>query len=211
MVSLLNRVALAGLLVFLVVPPALGSNKVTTGATAVHLSVVDANTAVVSYVAHGVGWSVSATGAVNARFPHPHGSQVALRFTYHKSQPSDIPGGGCRRYDGPPLPWLVAACKGVRGDYWAAQAWPRNLPNYGVRATGVAAEWDLRLSHWRGPLPVLHIGLDWAYRRYDHLYGSFTYRGKPMYGFGTTGPGDPTDRFGVLLYLDTFDSAYGPN
>jgi hypothetical protein len=185
---------------------ATASNKVTTGAGAVRLSVLDADTAVLSYRAHGVDWAVTAEGAVNARFPNAHVSQVSFRLTYHQGSAT---GGTCGRYDGPPLPWLVAACKGTKGDYWAAQAWPRNAPNYGATATGVAAEDDLRLSHWRGPLPVLTVKEDWAYRRYDHLYGSLTYLGRPMFGFGTTRPGNPTDRFGVLLYLDTLDPAYG--
>ena len=31
-----------------------------------------------------------------------------------------------------------------------------------------------------------------------------------MYGFGTTRYGAPTDGFGRLIYLDTFNSTYGP-
>ena len=31
-----------------------------------------------------------------------------------------------------------------------------------------------------------------------------------MHGFATTPDGDPLDRFGRVLYLDTLDSAYGP-
>ena len=35
------------------------------------------------------------------------------------------------------------------------------------------------------------------------------YLGQPVYGFHTTQYGAPTDRFGRLIYLDTFDSTYG--
>jgi hypothetical protein len=195
--------ALAGLSL---AAPALASNKITAGATDVHLGLVDANTAVISYRVHGQRWSVTAAGAINARFPSRVVRQVGLRLTYSQSDRS----GQCRPYDGPALPWLVAACKSANGDYWAAQSWPRNLPNFGRTPARLQdAEWDLRLSHWRGALPVLTVKVDWAYRQYDHLYGSLTYRGRPMYGFGTTTPGNPTDKYGVLIYLDTFNPIYG--
>ena len=56
---------------------------------------------------------------------------------------------------------------------------------------------------------MLTIGLDWAYRRYDHLFGSFTYLGQPVYGFHSTRTGVTLDRFGRNVYVDTLDSAYG--
>ena len=42
-----------------------------------------------------------------------------------------------------------------------------------------------------------------------HLFGRLTYRGLPVHGFSTTPTGDPLDRYGRVLYLDTLDSAYG--
>lgn len=188
-------------------PPAgPASNKITTGAAGVRIAVVDANTAIVSYRAHGEAWAVAATGAINARFPSQNLPQVGFRLTYGHGERA----GECRRYDGPALPWLVAACKGRSGDYWVAQSWSRNLPNYGGKPRrGEQAESDLRLSHWRGALPVFTVKTDWTYRQYDHIYGSLTYLGRPMYGFGTTTPGNPTDRYGVLIYLDTLDPVYG--
>src|SRR5262249_13675452 len=68
---------------------------------------------------------------------------------------------------------------------------------------------DLRLSHWRGPLEVFTVKQDWAYHRYDHLYGSVSYRGRGMHGFRTDRLGAPQDRYGILVYVDTFDSSYG--
>lgn len=191
------------------VPPALASAKITSGATNVRLAVIDANTAVVSYRQGGKSWSAVASGAINARFPtNPNVPQVGFRVTYSQ-RPAPV--GTCLPYNGPRLTWVVAACRGVGRDYWVVQAWPRNRPNYGVPPQRPEqAELDLRLSHWRGPLPVLTLKLDWAFGgRFDHLYGSFTYRGRPMYGFGTTSTGAPTDKYGVLIYLDTFNSAYG--
>ena len=69
--------------------------------------------------------------------------------------------------------------------------------------------WELRLSHWKGALPEFTVKQDWAYRRYENLFGSLTYLGRPMYGFGTTAFGAPTDNYGVLIYVDTFNSLYG--
>ena len=122
-------------------------------------------------------------------------------------------GGGfpntCRHYDGPPLRWLVAACKAGDGSYWAVQSWQRMLPNYGVQPSAEQAAWELRLSHWTGPIAVLEVKTNWAYRRYDHLYGRLTYLGTPVYGFRATWSGVPLDTFGRNLYVDTFNSRYG--
>lgn len=197
------------LLVSLATFPSAGfaSNKITSGATNARLVVVDANTAVVSYRAQGKDWSVVASGAINARFPSRTVPQVKFRLTYAQNAPAT---GSCGRYNGPRLAWVVAACKGVAGDYWVVQSWPRNLPNYGETPRRPdQAENDLRISHWRGPLPVFTVKLDWAYQRFDHMYGSLTYLGRPMHGFGTTTYGAPTDSHGVLIYVDTLKSAYG--
>ena len=83
------------------------------------------------------------------------------------------------------------------------------LPNYGLRPTPVQSAWELRLSHWCGDLHVLESKHSWAYRCFDHLFGRFTYRGRPVYGFRSTSSGAPLDTFGRNLYLDTRDSAYG--
>ncbi len=69
--------------------------------------------------------------------------------------------------------------------------------------------WELRLSHWTGELPVLTISTDWAWHQWDHLYGTFTYAGHPVYGFKSTSSGNPLDSFGRNIYVDTYDSAYG--
>ena len=65
------------------------------------------------------------------------------------------------------------------------------------------------MSHWRGELPTLTIDLDWAYRRFDHLFGVLRYHGKPIYGYDATRSGTPLDTHGRNIYVDTFDSAYG--
>ena len=78
------------------------------------------------------------------------------------------------------------------GSHWALQSWQRMLPNYGARPTAKQAVWELRLSHWTAELPHLTINLDWAYRKFDHIFGSFTYAGAPVHGFRSTASGAPT-------------------
>ena len=57
----------------------------------------------------------------------------------------------------------------------------------------------------------LETGSNWVYGgRFESLFGRYTYLDQPVYGFGTTQFGAPTDRFGRLIYLDTFNSTYGP-
>jgi hypothetical protein len=84
------------------------------------------------------------------------------------------------------------------------------LPNYGVAPDAAQSVWELRLSHWTGPLPELTVNTNWAYHKYDHLFGTFLYKGAPVHGFRSTAGGNPLDTFGRNLYVDTFNSAYGP-
>ena len=83
------------------------------------------------------------------------------------------------------------------------------LPNYGVKASATQSVWELRLSHWTGDLPVLTIDTDWAWHQWDHLFGTFTYNGQPVFGYKATPGGNPLDTFGRNVYVDTFDSVYG--
>jgi hypothetical protein len=115
----------------------------------------------------------------------------------------------CPTYHGPALAWEVTACQAPDGSYWAVQEWQRQLPDYGQTPTPAQAAMEVHLSHWTGPLAVLTIDANWAYRRYDHLFGTFTYDGSGVYGFHSTSRGAPLDSFGRNLYVDTFDSAYG--
>jgi hypothetical protein len=154
----------------------------------------------VSYSSGGRRVSLVAWGAINARAPSRSRPQVEFRIRYGERGT-----GVCLPYDGPPLAWLVKACKAPDGSYWALQSWQRHEPNYG----GAQGRWELHLSHWRGPLAQLVIYQNWAYQRYRHLFGRLTYRGRGVYGFSATGPGAPLDGYGRNIYVDTFDSAYG--
>ena len=102
-------------------------------------------------------------------------------------------GGSCPKYAGPALAWFVTACTAPDGSHWAVQRWQRALPNYGLAPNATQSVWELRLSHWTTDLPVLTITMDWSWHRWDHLFGTYTYRGQPVYGFHSTPTGQPLD------------------
>jgi hypothetical protein len=130
---------------------------------------------------------------------------------YHKTYWKTF-GTSCGTYDGPALPDLVAACKASDGSYWAAQSWPEPLPDLGFSpwTPELSAQW-LEVSHWTGPVATFETGSTWVYSgRFEELFGRVDYGGGPVYGFGTTRVGAPTDAFGRLVFLDTLNSVYGP-
>jgi hypothetical protein len=172
--------------------------------------------AMVSFTAGGKAKHVLAWGAVNALTPTKGGKQVSFDLDYSggygkykKVNYWNSFGGGCAAYNGPALAWKVSACTAPDGSYWALQSWQRALPDYGLAATGAQAAWELHLSHWTGAVPVLEIVTDWSYRKYDHIFGTYTYGDTGVYGFSSTSAGNPLDSFGRNIYVDTFNSAYG--
>jgi len=208
LISVLAAIAVPG--------AASASQLVDRNASGIRLEVARNGQALLSYRARGKRWNVLAWGARNAIPPTTTRAQVTFRLDYsggwgtYRRDAWKTFKNACGAYDGPALKWFVVGCKAPDGSYWAVQSWQRMLPNYGLEATGAQAARELRLSHWSGPLPQLTINLNWAYRRYHHVFGSFTYLGKPVYGFSSTRGGNPLDTFGRNLYVDTFDSAYGP-
>jgi hypothetical protein len=181
------------------------SELIARNATNVQLQADAQGRALISFRSEGQSKQLLAWGAVNARPPSRAVPQVAFELQYGGT----IGPNTCGAYKGPPLAWKVAACTASDGTHWALQAWQRMLPNYGVAATGDRAAWELRLSHWRGLLPVLEIWTDWSYRRFHHLYGRLTYDGGGVYGFKSTRFGVPLDTYGRNVFVDTFNSAYG--
>ena len=193
--------------------PAGAAEIVTRNAKQIKLSTDNQGRAMVSYFQRGRMWHVFYSGAINAREPSRSVKQVKLKVDYS---------GGrgewrhfkntCRPYDGPELAWFITACKAQDGSYWALQAWQRMLPNVGyIPWKHEQKVWELHISHWTGELPQLEVYQDWVYGgRFHEVFGRATYRGKPIYGFKTTSSGKPLDTYGRLLFVDTFDSAYGP-
>ena len=200
-------------------PAAFGSDKVDADATDVSLQVNARGEALVSYTRPGGRIRrVLVWGAVNALPPDPNRPQVRFRLDYSggwkkygrqiwRSFPNR-----CRPYDGPALIFLVAACKAPDGSYWAVQRFRRKAPLLGfLPRTGPQRAWALHLSHWTGPLAVVEGWTDWSWSgRFHHLFGRYTYRGRPVHGFRTTSQGARLDKYGKLVYVDTLASAYGP-
>lgn len=192
------------------------SELIDRNATGVKLQVDKSGQALLTYRARGRVWRVLVWGAVNARPSSPSTAQVKFKLDYaggwgsYRKEVWRTFQNACAPYDGPELQWYVLGCRAPDGSYWAVQSWQRMLPNYGLAPTAKQAVSELRLSHWSGPLPELAVKLDWAYRRYDHLYGTYAYLGHPIFGFRVTRTGAPLDTYGRNLYLDTFNSAYGP-
>jgi hypothetical protein len=182
------------------------------------LAVSDEGKALLTFHSRGRVRRILAWGALNAWMPTAAQVQAQFRIdnsggwgTRHRPVWKTLR-NACGPYKGLRTPWLVTACTAPDGSHWALQRWQRHQANFGLPPwkPGHGA-WELRLSHWRGPLAQLEVWLDWSYSgRWHHLFGRLTYRGQPVHGFSTTPTGDPLDRYGRVLYLDTLDSAYGP-
>jgi hypothetical protein len=156
-------------------------------------------------------------GAINANPPRQDVKQV--RFKY------DFTGGvatfkravwrkfvnACRPYDGPKLAYFVAGCRARDGSYWALQTWQRRLPLLGFAPwLDIQDNWELHVSHWQGPLPVLEAYVNWTYGfTWQGVFGRLTYEGHPVHGFRSTNEGNPRDRYSRNVYIDTLNSSYG--
>jgi hypothetical protein len=206
-----------GIVAMLVAPLARASDLLDTNAQQITLE-VQGKRALVSYHANGRDRHVLVWGAINARTPDSNLPQVRFKHDYsgglkleHRAMWKTFE-DQCRPYDGPPLVYLVTACKAPDGSYWALQSWQRNLPHRGWEPwLAVQRQWELRLSHWSGLIATVELYTDWAFGGEAHdIFGRMTYGGVPVHGFHTTASGEPTDSYGRSLYIDTFDSAYAP-
>jgi hypothetical protein len=193
------------------------SQLIDRNAAGVRLAVNARGEALVTYRAEGRLQHVLAWGAVDALHPTSGRAQVRFRKDYsggwgkHRTNYWQSFDDACRRYDGPALAFLLTACRAPDGSYWALQSWQTPLPDLGMTPwLPVQRAWELHLSHWRGALAKLEAWSDWVYGgRYHELFGRVTYQGQPVYGFATTRMGAPTDGYGRLVYLDTYNSRYG--
>jgi hypothetical protein len=176
--------------------------------------------ALVTYTrSNGTVRHVLVWGAVNALPPTSGLPQARFAFDYAGGwgkyrRPSywKTFANACRPYDGPALADFVAACKAPDGSYWALQSWQRRLPLLGFAPwTPDQTVFELNVSHWTGPLAQLNVGVHWTYGKSSvGLFGQLTYDGQPVHGFGATPKGVPKDRYSRTVYIDTFNSAYGP-
>jgi hypothetical protein len=203
-------------------PSAYASKLLDRNARYESLKVDSSRVALVTYLAHGHTIHALLWGAVNALPPnaaHPK-SQVKFHVNYAGGFGSSLGTGYwrhvskhnvCGPYTGPPLFGLIKACTAPDGSNWALQVWQRALPDNGWNArTRTESAWELHVSHWTGAVPDLWFKADWIYAGakggpFDHIYGTYTYQGNPVYGFGSTSAGAPTDSFGRLIYMDTLN------
>lgn len=194
---------------------AFASQMIDRNATDVSIAVNSHHRAEVTYRSGATWHHVLVWGAINALPPSKAHKQVKFSLDYSGGYGSFGTGywksiqshNVCGPYTGPPLAWLVTACTTPNGQNWALQSWQRMLPNSGEKPkTALQSAWELQISHWTGPLPVLWLKWDWIYNgRYDHLYGKFSYRGNAVHGFSHTNTGNPTDSYGRNIYVDTLD------
>ena len=166
------------------------------------LTVNGSGQASVSWRAGGRTRQVIASGAINARAPQRgcRRSRSASGTAARASSPAAVCATTGRRSRGSSAP---ARRPTARTGRCRAGSEPSQT------TAEVAARLGPRLSHWSGPLPQLEVWTDWAYRRYDHLYGRLTYAGGPVFGFRTSGQGHPLDTYGRNIYVDTYNSRYG--
>jgi hypothetical protein len=156
-------------------------------------------------------------GALNALVPTEGVPQVRFKYDYaggwgkYRKLYWKTFSNACRKYDGPQLVYLVAACKAPDGTYWALQSWQRGLPLLGFDPWLPAQKaYELHVSHWSGDLPQLEVGVHWTYGGSSvGIFGRFLYLDKPVHGFKSTAVGNPLGRYERNVYIDTFDSAYG--
>ena len=185
-------------------------------ATNVRLSINTKSEALLTYNKAGKVKHILFWGAINAAPPVAGQHQVKFLVDYaggygkYRKPYWKTFKGSCGKYDGPALPNLVVACKAFDGSYWAAQQWPQPLPDLGFTpwTPELRAKW-LEVSHWSGDLPELEVHMGWVYNGNEQLFGRYTYQGQPVFGFGTTRVGAPTDNFGRLIYVDTYNSMAG--
>ena len=105
----------------------------------------------------------------------------------------------CRPYTGPVLAFMIAACDAPDGSHWALQQWSRLWADYG----GDHAAAELYIAHWRGAVATIAVSTDYSYNgRFQHLWGTFMFHGKPVFGRHQTLQGVPTDDQGRNIYVD---------
>jgi hypothetical protein len=200
MTRLLRPLTLAALaLVALVatVSPASAAEIVDRNVTAPVLKInAKGDVALVTYTVQGAKRHVLYWGARNWAdvFSRDYSGGWKSKVADYKAFPNS-----CKPYTGPALELLVAACDAADGSHWALQSWSRLWKNYG----GDSAATELYISHWTGDIGSLQIQTDWGYHGKDqHLWGTFTFHGKPVFGNRWTLTGVPLDASGRNIYVD---------
>jgi hypothetical protein len=92
------------------------------------------------------------------------------------------------------LPMARVIRQTPNGRYFALQAWRR------LRGEPV----ELRFSRWRGAPTVLTLQAVCCKWRSENIVGQATFHGRPVYGYHATSTGNPLDKYGRNVYLDTY-------
>lgn len=195
-----------------------GSTLIARNTTNVKLAVSKGGKALVTYKLNGKTRRVLVWGAIDAHVPDLNVAQVRFQVDYTaggKRYWSHFK-NRCKAYEGPPLAYLVTACKAPDGSYWGLQQWQPWIPLLGFTPwLPFQTDSALHISHWSGPLAQLDVWTDWidtvhgASSPHD-IFGRLTYAGAPVHGFSTDAVGAPLDAYGRVVFIDTFNSAYGP-
>ncbi len=156
-------------------------------------------------------------GAINARAPSSDVPQVRFDFDYSGGLKryghllARTFTNGCSPYDGPPLVFLVAACKAPDGSYWAIQAWQRLLPMRGFAPwRAEQGKLEFHVAHWSGPLAAFEVSPNWTYGgRWQGLFGRLIYAGSAVFGYRTPSSTRHGDTYARYVYIDAHDSVYG--
>ena len=200
------RIRYIALVAFLFAAPvASASNLVDRNVRNVHLKVNSKGIALVTYKAKGIQRHViywGAEGDTPQFFRYDRsGGAVSKKIKNWKTLKNV-----CGPYTGPPLKAVVAACTFRDGSHWALQDWVRIKKNHG----GTTGDRELHVSHWRGAAPVLTVKSDWSYpQHFNHIYGTYTYHGRPVQPGRYTRSGKVLDGKGRNLAIESFNSNLG--
>jgi hypothetical protein len=183
------------------VSPASAAEIVDRNVTGPHLSVnAKGDVALVTYSVKGLRHHVLYWGARNwaGKFLRDYSGGWKSKIADWKAFPNN-----CKPYTGPEIALVVSACDAPDGSHWALQQWARLMSNYG----GSSAPAELYISHWTGDIGNLTVQTDWGYHgKHEHLWGSFQFHGKPVFGNKWTLQGVPLDRAGRNVYVDYADN-----
>lgn len=199
----IRLIALAAL--FVVAPVANASNIVDRNVRSPKLKVSKKGVALVTYKAKGIQRHVvywGAEGDTPEFFRYDRsGGAVSGKVKNWKTLKN-----ACGPYTGPPIVAAVAKCTMPDGTHWALQNWVRLKKNHG----GVSGPKELHISHWRGALPVLTVKSDWSYpQHFRHLYGTYTYHGRPVVPGKYDRAGRVLDGKGRNLAIESYNSNLG--
>ena len=188
---------LCSLCLVLVLPVAAGAAEIVDRNVGSPTLQVDShNVALVSYTVKGTQRHVLYWGAVDwaDTFKRDYSGGWKSKVADYKRFSNS-----CGHYTGAQLPFMIAACDAPDGSHWALQQWGRLWRNYG----GDTAPNELYVSHWRGQPAELAIQTDYSYHgKHQHLWGTLTFHGKPVFGLHHTLAGVPTDKQGRNIYVD---------